>query len=100
MGQPAGVGAGGGAAPAQPGFAREQWLVWGRTGRHVAWHPHRSPCLVPSPRALTLARPQVIRLSFVLPPPGEGATLARLLTLACLLVDVMGSYKLAPGGQR
>jgi len=33
----------------------------------------------------------------VLPPPGEGTVLPRLLTLACLLVDLMGSYRLSPG---
>ena len=40
---------------------------------------------------------QVIRLSFVLPPAGEGTVLPRLLTLACLLIDLMGSYRLNPG---
>ncbi|KAI7840816.1 hypothetical protein COHA_005462 [Chlorella ohadii] len=43
---------------------------------------------------------QVIRLSFVLPPPGEGTVLPRLLTLACLLVDLMGSYRLSPEQQK
>lgn len=51
------------------------------------------PCLHRSTRT------QVIRLSFVLPPPGEGAVLPRLLTLACLLIDLVGSYRLSPGEQ-
>lgn len=43
---------------------------------------------------------QVIRLSFVLPPAGEGTILPRLLTLACLLIDLMGSYRLSPEQQK
>jgi hypothetical protein len=43
---------------------------------------------------------QVIRQSFVLPPAGERTVLPRLLTLACLLIDLMGSYRLSPGEQQ
>lgn len=41
---------------------------------------------------------QVIRLAFTLPPPGDTETLDRFLNLACLLTDLVGSYKLGPGG--
>lgn len=41
--------------------------------------------------------PQVVRLSFALPPRGDAATLDRFLVLVLLLVDLLGSYKLSPG---
>lgn len=40
--------------------------------------------------------PQVVRLSFALPPRGDAATLDRFLVLVLLLVDLLGSYKLSP----
>ncbi|KAL4424643.1 hypothetical protein ABPG77_002261 [Micractinium sp. CCAP 211/92] len=38
----------------------------------------------------------VVRLSFVLPPQGDHATLNKFLALALLLADLLGSYKLSP----
>lgn len=38
----------------------------------------------------------LIRVSFYLPPLGDTTTLARMLTLATQLIDLLGTYKLAP----
>ena len=46
------------------------------------------------------AFPQVLRLSFSLPPAGAArvATLDRYMRLALLLTDLLANYQLGPGG--
>lgn len=53
------------------------------------------PQLDPSP---SHPEPQVIRLAFALPAAGDIASLDAFLSLACLVTDLVGSYRLSPGG--